>query len=183
MKKLTDYITFDENNKPVFDETAFNSDLDRERNSASETARNNAEKKLRKDIETEIRQKIEEEAKLTAEQKLAKEKENLEAEIKKFNAERIKSLYTASGLFNENEIALYSSLITDDYEKSVETANNFIEARKGYNEKFEKEIVEKLQKGTPRGDGNGGGDGTGGSEIANIAKSYNSVKEDEVKFD
>ena len=182
MKKLTDYITFDENNKPVFDEAAFNADLDRERNSASETARSNAEKKLRKDIETEIRQKIEEEAKLTAEQKLAKDKELLEAERKKFNADRIKNLYTASGLFDESEIALYSGFITEDYEKSVETANSFINARKSYQEKYEKEVVEKLQQGTPRTEGNGG-NGGGESEIAKIAKSYNAVKEEEIKFD
>jgi hypothetical protein len=182
MKKLSDYITFDENGKPVFDDTAFNSDLDRERNNASETARNNAEKKLRKDIETEIRQQIEEDAKLTAEQKLAKEKELLDAERKKFNADRIKNLYTASGMFDESEIENYTSLITDNYEESVAKANTFINARKAYQEKYEKEIKEKLQNGTPRPDGGNGG-GEGESEIAKLAKSYGSVKSDEVVFD
>ena len=183
MKNLKDYITFDDNGKPIFDEAAFNADVDRERNNASETARSNAEKKLRKDVEAEIRQKIEEEAKLTAEQKLLKEKELLEAERKQFNAERIKNLYVASGMFDEAEIAMYTSRISDNYEESEKEANAFINFRKSYQEKYEKEMVEKLQSGTPRPDGNGGNGGAGESEIAKIAKSYGSVKEDVVVFD
>ncbi len=175
------YVTYDENGKAIFDETAFNADLDRERNNASETARTNTEKKLRKDIEAEIRGKIESEAKLTAEQKLEQERLAFEQERKQFNKDRIIALYQNSNLFSDEEIETFSGLITDNYEESVVTVNKLIEARKKRNETYEKDLTEKIQAGLPRN--NGGESGNGGkidTEIAKIAKSYDMGAKQEI---
>lgn len=178
MKDLRDYVTFNENGEAVFDEASYKADLDRERNQASETARANAEKKLRTSIESEIRTKIEEEAKLTAEEKMQKERAAFLEEKKAYNAERIKNIYKDSGLFAEDELEVYSSLITDDYEKSLETANKLVQSRKVYNENYEKTFNEKLQQGLPRQ--NGGQSGNNESNVVKIAKSYSQNNKNDV---
>lgn len=181
MKKLSDYVTIGEDGKPVFDNEAFQADIDRERNTASETARSNAEKQMYKNIEKEVRQKIEEEAKLTAEQKLEQERQIFETERKAFNAERIKAVYLDDNLFSKEEVEAYSPLITGNYEESLAIAQKIVEARKKRNEAYEKEFKEKMQMGQPRNEGNGEGS-QGESEIAKLAKSYAPVKQEEVKL-
>lgn len=149
------YVTLTEEGKLAFDEAAFAADLDRERNSASETSRTNTEKKLRKDIEAEVRKAIEEEAKLSAEEKLKQEMEKLEEERRAFNKERILHLYKADGLFTEKEIETYAKLITNDFDASLEEANSIVADRKKSREDYEKSVREQLQIGLPRGDGYG----------------------------
>lgn len=169
MKKLQDYVTKNENGEVVFDEAAYNADLDRERNSASETARQNTEKKLRATVEAEIRKQIEDEAKLTAEEKVANERKALEAERRKFNEERIKNLYKTDNLFDDTEIESFVPLITDDYEASVAAANKIVAARKARNEAYEKSMTEKYQMGQPDP---AAGAAKGKSEAARRAKDY-----------
>lgn len=188
MKKLQDYVTLNEQGEPVFDEAAFNADVDRERNSASETARANAEKKLRAAIEAEIRKSIEDEAKLTAEQKVANDLKKLEDEKKQFetlmkderkklNVDRIRALYKTDNLFADDEIESLVSLISDDYDASVATANKFVEARKKRNDDYEKSFVAKLQGGQKIP--NTGGS-NGDSEIMQRAKSYSISGKDDI---
>lgn len=168
MKSLQDYLTKNENGEYVINEAEYKADLDRERNQASETARANAEKKLRSTIEAEIRAKIEEEAKLTAEEKLQKDREKLMAEYRAYNSERVKNIYKDSGLFTDEEIELYTAVSSDDFNKNIETAHKFVEARKKYNADFETKFTEKLQQGLPRTQGTG----TKESDAARKAKSY-----------
>lgn len=178
MNDLKQYVTINEKGELVIDEAAYKADLDRERNQASETARANAEKKLRSSIENEIRLKIEEEAKLTAEQKLQKEREQFLQEKKLYNAERIKNVYRDSKLFSEEELEVYCNLISEDFEKSLETANKLVESRKTYNANFEKTFNEKLQQGLPRT--NGGQSGNNEGYVAKIAKSYSQNSKNDV---
>lgn len=182
MKKLEDYVTLDENGKLVFDNEAYNADLDRERNSASETAKSNTEKKLRKQIESEVREQIENEAKLTAEQKIEQELKKLADERKAFNIERIKAKYKTDNLFDDDEIESFASLITDNFEESEKRADTMISARKKRNETYEKTLKEQFQSGLPRNDGNGGDGGGGESEIAKIAKSYGTTNSERVEL-
>lgn len=177
MKNLKDYVTTNENGETIFDEASYQADLDRERNQASETARTNAEKKLRTSIESEIRAKIEAEAKLTAEEKLAQERQNFLEEKKAYNKERIKNLYRDSKLFDDSELEVYSNLISEDYEKSLELANKLIESRKVYNENYEKSFNEKLQQGLPR---TNGGQTANESSVAKLAKSYSQNNKSEI---
>lgn len=178
MKLLKNYVTTNEKGELVFDETAFNADLDRERNQASETARANVEKKLRASIESELRTKIEEEAKLTTEERNQKERQAFLEEKNAYYAERIKNIYKDCGLFDEKELEVYTSLITDDYEKSLEMANKLVESRKMYNQNYEKSFNEKLQQGLPRN--NGGQSGNTESNVAKIAKSYSQNNKNDI---
>lgn len=153
--ELKNFVTIDENGKPIFDNEAFNAELDRERNKASETAASNTEKKLRQTVEKEIRSKIEEEAALSAEEKLKIERENLEKERIAFNTERIKSVYSSSNLFSDEEIETFSKFITNDFEASHKFATDIVKQRKTYNENYERDFLSKMQSGQPRPDGNG----------------------------
>ena len=178
---LADYAKLDENGKLVLNTDAFKSAVDKERNQASDTARANAEKKLRADLTKEIKEQLEREASLTAEEKLKAEREALQAERLAFNKERVKNIYTSSGVFDENEVVLFADLITEDYEKSVEKANAIVEARKKRNEQYEKDFMAKVQAGQPRPDGQGGAVKTE-SEAQKFAKLHSTKTEDIITF-
>ena len=140
---LKDYVRKNEETGELeFDEQAFNSALDRERTSASQTARERAEKELRE----KIKQELAEEAKLSAEEKLkkdyeAKEKELLDRAIA-LNKREVRAIYKGAG-FTDSEIEALIDIVTDDAE-SIEKATKLAEARKKANEdlkaKYEKEI-------------------------------------------
>lgn len=175
--ELKNFVTFDENGKPIFNNEAFNAELDRERNKASETATSNTEKKLRLAIEKEIRSKIEEEAAMTAEEKIKAERESLEKERLAFNVERVKNVYASSNLFTNEEIETFSKFITADYETSHNFATQIVNQRKAYNENYERDFLAKMQKEQPRN--NGGGSANTESEGAKFAKLH-SQKEEKV---
>lgn len=166
--KLENYVTLNEEGKPVYNYEAFNADLDRERNSASETSRANTEKKLRKEIEADVRKNIEEEAKLSAEEKLQQERVKLDEERKAFNKERILHLYKADGLFSDKEISTFEKLITNDYDASLEEAKSIVADRKASREAYEKSLKEQLQMGLPRG----GGFGDKGNENVGLGAKF-----------
>lgn len=170
MVDIKDYVTL-KDGEIVYDMEAYNAayaaDMDRVRNSASETARANTEKKLRKDIEADVRKAIEEEAKLSAEEKLQQERVKLDEERRAFNKERILHLYKADGLFTDKEIATFEKLITNDYEASLEEANSIVADRKASREAYEKSVKEQLQTGLPRSEGFNSGSG---ESISNGAK-------------
>ena len=173
--ELKNFVTFDENGKPIFNNEAFNAELDRERNKASETATSNTEKKLRLAIEKEIRSKIEEEAAMTAEEKIKAERENLEKERLAFNVERVKNVYTSSNLFTNEEIETFSKFITADYETSHNFATQIVNQRKAYNENYERDFLAKMQKEQPRN--NGGGSANTESEGAKFSKLHSQKEE------
>lgn len=179
MKKLSDYVTIGEDGKPQFDETAFNADVDRERNSASETAKANAEKKLRETLTAEIKAKLEEEAKLSADEKLAKEREDFLKEKKEFQKSKIVSLYETSSLFTKDEIDIYTDEIGDDFAKATERATKIIEARKKHDEDYKKQLDEQYQAGTPRPNGAGSGGGKQETFAERKAKEYGSQNADD----
>ena len=179
---LADYVKIDENGKPVFDNEAFNSALDRERNQASETARANAEKKLTAELTKKIKEDLENQANLTAEEKLKAEREAFQTERLNFNKERIKHIYSSSKLFTDEEIELFLGLSNEDYEKSSEKANAIVEARKKHNETYEKDFMAKLQTQQPRPDGNGGGSSKTESEAQKYAKKHSEKTEEIITF-
>lgn len=173
MKRLSDFVKVDEQGNVTYDEAAFNAELDRARNEASTTARTNAEKELRKNLTAEIKQEIEEAAKLSAEEKLAKREEALKAQYKDFYSKKFRDHITSSKLFSDEECDVYMGLLGDDYDKSVESVDKIIAARKQYNETYEKQVRQELQTDLPR---NGGGTTNGGgstdSEAARYAKMF-----------
>ena len=175
MKTLKDFVTTNDKGEIVFDEAAYNAEMDRVRNEASTTARANAEKSLKKDIEAQVRKEIEENAKLSAEEKLAKEREALVNDRKAFNSERFKSHWTSSNLFSEDEVEVYMGLLGDNYEESLAKADKVIAARTKYNQDYEKKLKEEIQKGTPRANGGDSTNTTVDSDIINRAKKYNSA--------
>lgn len=154
---LKNYAKLDENGKIVYDLEAFNAELDRERNKASETATSNTEKKLRTTLEKELREKIANEEKMTAEEKVKAERELLAQERLAFNKERVKNVYTSSNLFKDEEIAIFEKFITDDYEASLKIANDMVNSRKTYHENYEREFLAKMQSEEPRNNGGSGG--------------------------
>lgn len=178
---LADYAKLDENGKLVLDTEAFKSAVDKERNQASDTARANAEKKLRSDLTKEIKEQLEREASLTAEEKIKAEREALQAERLAFNKERVKNVYTSSGVFDDGEVELFADLITEDYEKSLAKANAIVEARKKRNEQYEKDFMAKVQAGQPRPDGQGGAVKTE-SEAEKFAKKHSTKTEEIITF-
>ena len=178
LKELKDYVTIDDSGKLVFNNEAFLSDLDRERNQASETARANTEKKLRASLEKEISEKLAKEAEMSASEKVEAQLKQLQEERIAFNKERIKHIYTSSGLFGEEEIELYSALISGDFEESSKKANSIVEARKSYNEKYEKDFMAKVQSQQPRPDGQGGAKVE--SEGEKYAKLHNQKKHNDI---
>lgn len=170
---IKDYVTIDDKGNAVFDNDKFTADLDRERNTASETARANTEKKLRSQIEKEVRAQIEEDAKLTAEEQLQQRISEFEAREKQFNAQQIRAMYKDGGLFSDEEVEILVENLTDDFDKNRENAEKMIATRKKYNDSYEKSLLEKFQQGqtNPSGVGVGGGD----SEIEKRAKSANNA--------
>ena len=134
MKTLKDFISTNDKGELVFDEMGYNAEMDRIRNEASTTARANAEKSLKKDIETQVRKEIEETAKLSAEEKLAKDREALANDRKAFNGERFKNHLKAANLFSDEEIDVYMSLLSDNYDESIEKAEKVIAASTKYNQ-------------------------------------------------
>lgn len=178
MKKLSDFVTFGEDGKPIFDDAAYTAELDRARNEASATARTNAEKELRKSITDQVRNEIEENAKLSAEEKLAKDREALVNERKSFNSERFKSHLKNANLFSDEEVEVYMGLLSDNYDESIGRADKVIAARTKYNEDYDKKVKQELQVGLPRG--NGGGQESGGTSTSYAAKkaqSYNTLSD------
>ena len=111
---LKDYVRKNEETGELeFDEQAFNSALDRERTSASQTAR----KRLKKELREKIKQELAEEAKLSAEEKLkkdyeAKEKELLDRAIA-LNKKEVRAIYKGAG-FTDSEIEALIDIVTDD---------------------------------------------------------------------
>lgn len=168
---IKDYVTIDEKGTPVFDNEKFTADLDRERNSASETARTNTEKKLRSQIEKEVRAQIEETAKMTAEEQLQQRIADFEAREKQFNAQQIKAMYKDGGLFSDEEIDILVGNLTDDFDKNRENAEKMIATRKKFNETYEKTLLEKFQQGQTVPDG--ATNKTGDSDIVKRAKLAN----------
>lgn len=170
--ELKDYITFDENGKAVIDEKRFNADLDRERNSASETARNNYDKKTRPEIEKAIREQIEADAKKSAEELLAEREAKLLAEQKAFNKTKIKAIYLKDGLYDEEEAESLSDLIGDDYAAAEARATKLVENRRKSNETYKAKILAEIQSGQGNPDGQGNG-GQSDSYVINRAKMRN----------
>lgn len=172
-KKLSDFVTKNENGEFVFDEAAYAAEMDRVRNEASNTARTNAEKTLKKEIEASVRQEIEDAAKLSAEEKLAKEKAQLDEARKAFNAERFKAHIKAADLFSDEETEVYMGLLGDDYEASIAGIDRIIDARKKYNETYESKVKEQIQLGTPRVQGGTASDQATDSVAVRMAKKFN----------
>ena len=180
-KELKDYVTFDENGKPIFDNEAFLADLDRERNQARETARTTAEKKLRASLEKEITEKLAKEAEMSASEKVEAQIKQLNEERLAFNKERIKHIYTSSGLFSDEETELFLDLSDTNYEESSKKATSIVEARKKHNEQYEKDFLAKVQAQQPRPDGNGGSAKTE-SEGEKYAKLHSKPQEQVVEL-
>lgn len=178
-KELKDYVTFDDNGKPVFDNEAFIADLDRERNQASETARANAEKKLRTTLEKEIRDKVAQEAEMTANEKFEAKIKEFEEKERLFNKREVEQVFKTSNLFADEEIGIFVATLGNDQAKNLENANALVEARKKYNEKYEKDFLAKVQSQQPRPDGNGNG-GKVESEAEKYAKSFGAKQENKV---
>lgn len=178
MKKLSDFITKNENGEFVFDDAAYTAEMDRVRNEASTTARKNAESSLKKEIEASVRKEIEDAAKLSADEKLAKEKASLEAERKAFNSERFKAHIAATQLFSDEEVEVYMGLLGDDYEASILGIDKIIEARKKYNQDYESKLKEQVQLGTPRANGGSSTDTTADSEAVKYAKKFSNQGKD-----
>lgn len=124
-------------------------------------------------LEESIRKQIQEEqdnANLTAEEKLAKEREKLEAERKEFetlrknetlklNAEKIKSTYLKGGV-GEELANILVGFVGEDYSKASEVANSIITQLKNSNDKLVKDTLAGVQKNQPRPNSNtlGGND-------------------------
>lgn len=178
-KELKDYVTFDDNGKPIFDNEAFTADLDRERNQASETARSNAEKKLRANLEKEIRDKLAQEAEMTANEKFEARLKEFEEKERLFNKREVEQVFKASNLFAEEEINLLVLNLGSDQAKNLESANAFVEARKKYTEKYEKDFLAKVQSQQPRPDGNGNG-GKTETEAEKYAKKHSEKQETKI---
>lgn len=134
---LKDFIKQNSDGTFEYDDAAFTSALDRERTQASDTARKNAEQKLRVEIEKELKAKLEEEAKLTAEEKLKKDMEAFAQQKRDFDKQRITTIYKDAGI-SDAEIEYLTTLIGDDSDKNIETAQKFAEARKTANEEYKK---------------------------------------------
>lgn len=129
--------------------------IDRERSRASQTAYANAEKKLKSDNDfiSSIRSAIEEEAKLSGEEKLAKERETLQAEMKQFRMDQnkfaAKSKLLEAGMNNEQVEKFTSFLVAEDAETTTNRVNEFLET---YKTTFEDQLAQakkQLLKETP----------------------------------
>ena len=166
---LKDFIKQNSDGTFEYDDAAFTSALDRERTQASDTARKNAEQKLRVEIEKELKAKLEEEAKLTAEEKLKKDMEAFAQQKRDFDKQRITTIYKDAGI-SDAEIEYLTTLIGDDSDKNIETAQKFAEARKTANEEYKKKLTEEFQtSGSRPKDGEGSG---GESVVSKLAKEF-----------
>lgn len=168
--KLNDYLKQKEDGTYEIDTAAFEADLDRERNTASDTAKKNTEKKLRGDLEKEIRAQLEEEAKQTAEEKLQKQIEAFAADRRAFDKERVTLIYKDAGI-SDVEIELLVALLGDDSAKNLENAHKIADARKSANEDYKKKVQEELVANGTRPDSNGGNGGEM-SEAEKYAKMF-----------
>lgn len=163
---LKDFIKQNSDGTFEYDDAAFTSALDRERTQASDTARKNAEQKLRGEIEKELKAKLEEEAKLTAEEKLKKDMEAFAQQKRDFDKQRITAIYKDAGI-SDAEIEYLTTLIGDDSDKNIETAQKFAEARKTANEEYKKKLTEEFQtSGSRPKDGGGSGEESVASKLA-----------------
>lgn len=164
---INSYVTVGADGKPVINEeafkAAFQSEMDRARQQASETAKKNAEKELR----TTIAQELEEQAKMTAEEKLQKEREAFRLERQAFDKERIETIYKNAGISDE-EIKIFTALIGDNSAQNLETAYKIANARKAANEANIKKLQEEMQQTAPRPDdkNGGGGESSIGAQMA-----------------
>lgn len=152
--KVKDYYVTKEDGSSEFDEEKYEKDLqsylDNEKRQASETAR--------KKGEAEGKRQAEEDAKLSAEQKFAKEKEQWEADMKSritdFNKRQVKKIYEDAG-YDASEIEVFLELVTDDEKSSLDKATKLCDARKKYEENYQKKLAEDAQKKQSSQQGNG----------------------------
>ena len=162
---IKDYYTKKEDGTKEFDESGYESAMqsyiDDQRRIASETGKKNGI--------TEGKKQAEETAKMSAEEKLKKEREDFEKEKQDFltqskakevafNKERIKNLYTTAG-FSEKETEALLSLVGEDYDTSLKSANELIGARKTALDEYKNTLMKDIQGGQPDPKGNGGGQG------------------------
>lgn len=174
--KLNDYLKQNADGTYEIDTAAFEADLDRERNKASDTAKKNTESKLRGDLEKEIRAKLEEEAKQTAEEKLQKQIEAFAEQKRAFDKKQVTAIYKDAGISDE-EIELMLALVGEDSEKNIENAQKIADARKKFNEENKKKIREELIENGVRPDGNGGDDKKTEDEGEKYAKLFSTKAE------
>lgn len=144
---LKKYVTVGDDGKVTFDADAFNSDIDREKDSAIKTYSANNSKKL----EEEMRKKLEEEARLSAEEKLAQREKEFEEKMltayKELAQSKAKTKLENANIFDKEEIAAYLELVNND--ESLSKIDSLITARTKFNENYEKSLKEKLLGGTP----------------------------------
>ena len=183
--KIKDYYKKKEDGSQEFDESAYDtamqSYIDDQRRIASETAKKNGI--------AEGKKQAEETAKMSAEEKLEQTKKEFQEEMDKklaefkekeiaFNKERIKAIYKNGGL-SEKEIETLVSLVGEDYEGSLKSANDFIEARKSVLETYKNDLMKDIQGGQPDPKGNNGGSGAKDSVAQQYAKQYNESQQSE----
>jgi NACalpha-BTF3-like transcription factor len=167
--ELKNFVTKNEKGEDVFDQAGFQSALDTEKTKSIATAVENANKKLEKELTTKITKTLADQAKMSAEEKFKQERLDMEADMQKerdsiseerktLNKENIKLVYKEAG-FSEDEIVEYSKLVTENGEESIAQATKFAEMKKSGRVLYEKEFIEKQQKGQPQGKANGEGEG------------------------
>lgn len=178
---IKDYYKTKEDGSKEFDESAYDtamqSYIDDQRRIASETAKKNGI--------AEGKKQAEETAKMSAEDKLKQEREDFEKEKQDifakfkekeiaFNKERIKNLYSTAG-FSEKETEALLSLVGEDYDTSLKSANGLIDARKTALEEYKNTLMKDIQGGQPDPKGNGGNnDGKEKTVAQKMAESYKS---------
>lgn len=171
MIDISKFVTVGEDGKAVVDTAAFQSAYDAEIRKATDTNTENTRKKL----ESEIRKQLAEEAKLNAEEKLAKEKADFEADmakrLKDFAQAQAKIKMAAAGM-DEDEINTYLELVSDD--ESISKIDKIIDLRTKRTDSLKKEFEKELITKQPNPNANGGSSDAEKSYGATMAAKYQS---------
>lgn len=130
------FVTVSENGEMLFDEKGFKSAYDSDFNKSLDSKESNLREKIRAELE--------EEAKLSAEEKIKKEREALQAELIKTRVEinREKAKAKMEGKFTDKEIERHLRLITDDA-NTLKDIDDIIAEKLDYEKKLESNFKQK----------------------------------------
>ena len=143
------FATVGENGEIVFDEKGFKSAYDSDFNKALDNKDANLREKIKAELEAE--------AKLSAEEKLKKEREKLQAEIlnAKVEINREKAKAKMEGKFTDKEIERHLKLVNDNPD-CLKEIDDIIAEKKAYEEQLETSFKEKYAITQPQPNGNQG---------------------------
>ena len=109
-------------------------------------------KSIKADLEATIRADIERQAKMSEAEKLASEREKMQAEFKEerieLNKEKARNLLAEAG-FEESEMEVYLDFVTEDKDVSLGKIRRVCESRKANQEKLLSKWQRELQTANP----------------------------------